>query len=826
MASFRNFDNRDRYYDRNGNPLHGCVQFMVKDGNTSAEIFDGDHVPLANPQLTDSLGRTVNQVFVDVDVIAYMYKYVGDGRLADEEAEGIDTRDESKWSLQYTVESASVDMRQVDGQSSMGVATMQGLRELDPAQVPLVDGIRMVTLEGYYAAGDKEPINYVFDSQSEADDDNGSVIQSEHALTGRWIMVQPTEHCDSRHFGVFPQDSVFSTVNHTTGIAQLVAYCNAKSIRPFFNGSEAYPYFVFGGLHVNSRNGYDVSDRTVFVDKSESEMLGEFDRKASFSFQNENTTIDSKTVRLSWKCRNHIDTKDFIIDIENRPCLLANTNVVVEANPATGCQFDNCTVDSTHRIGRQITMTNMTVHTDWFVPGYNWANLQLANCRIELSNCESANTYIVLKLRNGERDFGDLGEQRVSDLSLPSGSIAENAEFSNVTIQGDVELHNVSGTVQLTGSQHSLNIIDCWLTITNTEDLVVSAVQWRRGSVTFDPSHHIQVLQTLLLDDVDVQADFYTVGVAPKYRRCRINVRQDNFTDYEYIGCEVNADIYQFPEYITLTYADVDYPGYVYRGLFAKNTVTGSAKIYLSPVTGVDYSSSPVSTLSHWEGNFSDHNFVDDSRWTGISYSGAVSRKFEYLNNYGGCPTEKAEITYTMPYSQLRPYGNTPYVDYGIFCANVPGTTDSTGIWVVHDGRTTPERDISWDDYWIVNFKDVVLPIDKLFRLPNLKGNQHVNITADITCFIRPDGFPDWPFYTNTFHVESVLLNSNVTGNAQVAYASSFRPIKFHYTGIRYCDNDGIDDWNSSLDQVLYAAQDEPSKFGFAGQCRYSYHLD
>ena len=322
-----------------------------------------------------------------------------------------------------------------------------------------------------------------------------------------------------------------------------------------------------------------------------------------------------------------------------------------------------------------------------------------------------------------------------------------------------------------------------------------------------------------------MQANFYTPGVYPKYRHCRINARQDNFTDFEYIDCEVNADIYQFPEFMTLTISGTDYDGYVYRGLFAKNTITGTAKLMLSPQSGVNYASSRVSTLGHWEGNFSDHNFVDDSRWQGISYNGAVTRAFEYKSNYGGCPVEEEDITYSMPYSQLRPYGNSPYIDYGVFCSNVEGTTESTGIWFVHDGRTTPERDVSWDDYWIINFHNVALPVSNLFRLPYLKGVQSVIIEADITCFLRPDAYTNWPFYTNTFHVESVLLSARVSGDAQVAYASSFRPIKFHYAGIRYCDNDDIDDWHSSLDQAMYAAYDEPSKFGFAGQCRYRYHL-
>lgn len=822
---FRNFDNRDRYYDRKGNPLCGCLQFMIKGGNTVAPIFDGNQVPLANPQLTDKLGRTDHQVFVNSDVIAYVYKYIGSGTLSDEEELGIDTSDIRKWELQYTIESVSLDTKDVDGASAMGVSDIDSLRGLDVAEVPVVDGSKTITLNGYYEAGDCEPVSYVWDGESTLNDDNGSVIAPDGVLTGRWILVQPTEHCDSRHFGVFPQDSADAVIDQSTRIGQLISYCNTKSIKPYFNGSISYPYFIYNSVSYNSRNAIDVSNDTKFVDKGTgNRFFGEWNGNPYFV--NANTMVNSKTVRHSWHFRSYGgNTETYIVDSTWSPVRVSEIRVEIEVSPASDSSFGDCEIVSNEKITRRVWLEDLVVHTDWFSDDYDWSNLSLSGCRILLQNCKDATTYVLLKNKQNEANYGDLGEQTVSNQTLLPNCIAENGAFSNVTISGTAELHNISGTAVLTGSSYNLNIIDCWLNFTNTDNVVLDTVQWRRGSITMDSDYHIQVLHGLLLDNVDVQARFYTPGVSPKYRHCRINTRQENFTDLEYIDCEVNADIYQFPEFMTLTISGTEYDGYVYRGLFAKNTITGTAKLMLSPQFGVDYSDSRVSTMGHWEGNFSDHNFIDDSRWQGVSYNGAVSRAFEYKNNYGGCPVEEEDITYTMPYAQLRPYGNEPYTDWGRFCANVDGTTDSTGIWVIHDGRTTPSRDLSWDDYWIVNFHDVSLPINRLFRLPYLKGVQRVIVEADITCFIRPDGYQDWPFYTSTFHVENVLLNASVTGDVQVAHVSSYRPIKFIYSGIRYCDNDDIDDWRSSLDQILMAAYDEPSNFGFAGQCRYKYTL-
>ena len=72
----RQFDLWNRYKDNNGNPLHGAVQFNVKDGNTPAPIFSRDGTALNNPILTDIYGRTAQQVFIKADVTAYFYKYI------------------------------------------------------------------------------------------------------------------------------------------------------------------------------------------------------------------------------------------------------------------------------------------------------------------------------------------------------------------------------------------------------------------------------------------------------------------------------------------------------------------------------------------------------------------------------------------------------------------------------------------------------------------------------------------------------------------------------------------------------------------------------
>ena len=68
------------------------------------------------------------------------------------------------------------------------------------------------------------------------------------------------------------------------------------------------------------------------------------------------------------------------------------------------------------------------------------------------------------------------------------------------------------------------------------------------------------------------------------------------------------------------------------------------------------------------------------------------------------------------------------------------------------------------------------------------------------------------------------MLTTSVAGNATTAYASSFRPMKYHYSGIRYCDNDDIDDWRSSLTRALYDYRNAGSSF--TGSVKYRYCFD
>jgi len=344
----RSFDIWDRYFDNENKPLHGCVAFMVRDGNTPAPIYDQDGTPLDNPQITDIYGRTKHQVFIEEDVTAYFYKYIGTGSLEDEERLGINVNDPSKWSLQFTAENQSTYNLHLTSDAAKCVSTIADLRALNPADVPEIDGKKIITLLGYYNAGDKEPINYVWDSLQTHTDTGGSYIKCNDLITGRWEMVQPTEHCDSRHFGAFPSNS-YNMADQTYQIGQLFAYCSVHALRPFFNGSTDYRWFKYTNLNVICE-AIDVTEETRFYDAGQDNTIqGEWNGNPHFT-QN-NTNVKAKNVKTSWGAKSYVNYENVIIDVEPQQKVWSNAHIDVRVNPLYGYSFDHCTFEPNGNLG-------------------------------------------------------------------------------------------------------------------------------------------------------------------------------------------------------------------------------------------------------------------------------------------------------------------------------------------------------------------------------------------------------------------------------------------------------------------------------------------
>lgn len=429
----RNFDNWNRYQDNQRNPLHGCIEFMVKDGNTPAPVFDSDGTALSNPQITDYYGRTQNQVFVDTDVVAYFYKYIGHGIWSDET--DIDTSDVSKWSLQYTSESVLNILSDIKTDSAIAISNIAALRAVDIEDIPQLDGQRVITLMGYYSQGDKEPINYVWDPTSTTPDNGGSVIKSDDLITGRWIMVQPTEHCDSRHFGAFPSNS-YNMADQTYQIGQLFAYCSVKDIRPYFNGSVDYRWFRYSNLNVIA-DYIDVTDETKFYDVGNNTIRGEWNGNPSFTLGN--TNVVAKNVKTSWNAKTYTGYENVVIDVESSQKSWQDANIDVRYSPAFGYSFNHCVISENGNLGSDNTnninntFVNCKLNERMFIldGDYTVSLVNLCtNCQIDMDDFRNSMwLYKQIRLTSDSNPFFDYRD--MPNVGKPIISFVGNKVTSN-----------------------------------------------------------------------------------------------------------------------------------------------------------------------------------------------------------------------------------------------------------------------------------------------------------------------------------------------------------------------------------------------------------
>lgn len=422
----RNFDNWLRYKDNNSKPLHGCIMFNVKDGNTTAPIYDSDGTALDNPILTDEYGRTQHQVFIDTDVVAYFYKYIGEGTWTTQH--DIDISDDTKWALQYTSENINETKFELTSNAATCVNTIADLRALDVSTVPLINGYKVITLLGYNACGDKEPINYIWYSQSEDNDDNGAVIKSTALLTGRWKMVKPTEHCDSRHYGIFPQNTT-NFNGDTARMLQWIDYCNASNIRPYFSANGDYKYYKYNNLSFTTPI-VDIAKNVTFLDTGTSNIwTTEFNGDPLFN--NHATNLATKTVKTSWGAYAFINPEHVIVDNNDYfyNTTLSNCKVDLNVTCDKVCAFTNCTVNLNKSLNSISSFTNCIINSKNNIS----AGCYFTNCKLT-EDMFYGSPYIHVDT-NCIADFNDFEHKQLMWLRIKDQQQQVNYDWEGMLTQ-------------------------------------------------------------------------------------------------------------------------------------------------------------------------------------------------------------------------------------------------------------------------------------------------------------------------------------------------------------------------------------------------------
>jgi len=487
----RQFDNWNVYFVQ-GKPFFGRFTFYKLHTTEKVEITDEEGTPLDNPILSDTYGRTSQQVFLpDEDVTVKLETYIGNGDMNDSMGHDIDNI--SAWAEAYTFDSLKNSLvLDISEGAVVGTlfATMNDLRLAD------YEHCNYALLTGYYEAGDMPPQFYVLQEDVTTPDNGGSVVRINSRYI--WRMV-PKESIDVRSFGVFPSDSI-NNLRETfqSQWQHCFNYANTMGLNvyaPKVYDSDSYYQVVGGNFNLNQIMHVDSGAHIVAKPNTTTTFnLKEIEYFGNELFLSNTTTpiitgmitVNVNTARTSWKSHSWANwpgtVSNFIVDTLDTSFSFTNARVEFEKTIENKVlSFTNCEITSNKRMKNcTASFTNCGYISDLWLDG-TYTIGSLSGNIIELSEMSSANVYVNWKNKQNEANYGDLGEQTISNVALLSGAVAENAYFTNVNLMGSAELHNISGTVSISADS-AQNWIDCWLTITNAA--TVPSFALRRGKVS------------------------------------------------------------------------------------------------------------------------------------------------------------------------------------------------------------------------------------------------------------------------------------------------------------------------------------------------------
>lgn len=510
------------YLDNLGNPLVGRARFCNMDG-TPAVVYSLDNatqnfVQIGSTVYTNSSGQLVPQVFLDDhDYIVVFDKYIGDGTMAEDD-------DAESWAEQGSaVDKYNTVRIELDGDTVRTVNTIADLRDTEPV---IADGetTEVVVLLGYNTLGDKEPIYYKWSAGNTDQDNGGSTIKVSSIASGRWVFVECPQRLDVKHFGAFPlQDSVEDQTQRYA-IQNACQYAHAQNKGIYFTGNDTAVYYDISGLQL-----YDVSSdqaaRLFGVDSTAAEIIGIESLHCGGSTHGTIELI-SDTVRSSWEADYGYcilsPTERLVIDSTLRTGNRSWDGIKVDFETDGGdyIVLDDCIITSNNAITSGITIKNCELRTSWFADDYLWSNLISIDNLILLQNCKDADTYIKLKNKQSEADYGDLGEQELHAAEFLPDALVENCSGS-ATMTGALELHNATLTLTVIGAPADIVGANVWLTMASAA--AFDGVTLFTGSVS---GATVTAIGDVQMNDVTLNSE--------------LNIQGGSFTAY---GCTFNGDI-------------------------------------------------------------------------------------------------------------------------------------------------------------------------------------------------------------------------------------------------------------------------------------------
>lgn len=459
--------------------------------------------------------------------------------------------DPEQWALLWEVDNVGyIDPHETEefGEAPIMVDSIAALKGVDHSEHG------RVLVAGYYEPGDwGEPSTFVYDPESTSFPDDGCVVQPndiQPGVSGRWLQIFSGDILDVRKFGAIPDITENSDV--TAKVVNAVKYSqkNSTRTRPITVGFVAPGQYNFAGNFDFSRYSFiDLRTSTSLPIKwfinNDVVLYNTSDSVKTFTLSKDTVCLATGKLVGGNALLKVVGGGEIKVDPAwwgSMACSVKDCYIECHSVTTGDKEFDNCSIKSNGFLSGRVTLKNMDFNERWFASGYQWSNLVLNSVNYGVRDCISANSYIDVKNSQHDYNYGDLGEQTVSGKTLGSGCVAENAAFSNVTISGNVELHNVSGTVNVSGANLSLSAIDCWLT--SSSSAVVSSLDFYGGAIICEST--ITVLAHAKFDGTSINSYLTLICPSPSFVNSRIvkDVTQypnGNIFDFSFVKCIFEA---------------------------------------------------------------------------------------------------------------------------------------------------------------------------------------------------------------------------------------------------------------------------------------------
>lgn len=656
------FDSWAPVFDDRAKPLVGKIEFC--EANTTdtvlKAIYDIDGNAIQNPVYCNAVPST--QVMLgEGDYTVRYYRYIGAGNMESD-------NNEDSWLL-YKSELVSNGVSISNNEISLyTVATVEDLMQFEGMN----DG-DVIQVLGYYNAEDCPTRYFVWHESGNFTNDGGIVIKSYKTTSGAWLMKIPGNYIDVRWFGDIPSNfssGTTSNLGQRTKAAIAANKYKKDLYFPSYGKGNSNGYYMFDGSNTVSVTKDIICDDGVrFVVKpgttGTSIVCHELHKCEKYLFVKPQGSeehiggysIVADWINTSWFTLDKSEATGarvgYVIDYLNTPLRFEDTKIkfVRDGFNIVGCRFTNCLfLDCDKNIDEVCYFYNMEIKQSWFDDDFNFvSDCSFYGCKMLLDNFYDADTYIKMKNRQNEHDYGDLNEAFLNNATILTGNASDPAIIENcsgsITLangsgNGYVELHNAGVAISGINSNTNLNMIDCWMSLTGN-NLVCASISLRRGSIS---GTKVQVLNNVYMENADINCELYIPGATNQFNSCNVRAKITN-TNLKLNSCNIYSVVESWPDNKSFKFELIGNK-FVGQGAYHHLTTNlDAAAAHDTTVDGVWTSNTANYNTQHWI----------HVRHYGVAYSGHT---YVYTNN--GNPYFDRMNAYPITF-----YGVTMYVEVG-----------------------------------------------------------------------------------------------------------------------------------------------------------------